>query len=33
MQTCLLDINKTVNDSGGILNFEDARRETDACGL
>ena len=26
MQTCLLDINAAVNDSGGILNVEDARR-------
>ena len=26
MQTCLLDINTAVNDSGGILNVEDARR-------
>ena len=26
MQTCLLDINATVNDSGDSLNVEDARR-------
>jgi transposase len=26
MQTCLLDINAAVNNSGGILNVEDARR-------